>query len=271
MLDTISTRRFAHVLTSRLKSFRIGYTSWSLPWHKQKRLFRLSLYKISKGYFNFRDFYYIFYQSNQSVNKCNIAFQNKHFFSYSKASLWTIHGQYENSTFLATMFSSNPNQILETTANTNLSSTNTSIPILSYYFNIRIVQQNNVQNSDFLVILYEQEKRENISLNKTSSLIETNDFARYDIHLPPTSFNSIDFIIIQGDNGTSIRLFDLSKSHWIKLLSTYRIRLIMIDNHMSKRETLSISTQKDIPCNTKVKFDFGNEFGLSILRCTRSF
>ncbi|CAF1189573.1 unnamed protein product [Adineta ricciae] len=191
-LDTISTRRFAHVLSSQLKSFRIVYTSWSLLQQKQKRLFRLNLYKISKGYFNFRDFYYISYQSNQST------------------SLWTIRGQYENSTFSAVMFSSNPNLILETTANTNLSSTTTSIPILNYHFNIRLAQQSNVQNSNFLVILYEQEKHKNISMNKTSSLIETNDFALYDIHLPSTSFNSIDFIIIQGDNGTSIRLFDLN-------------------------------------------------------------
>ncbi|UJR30694.1 hypothetical protein I4U23_018215 [Adineta vaga] len=194
-LGTISTTRFAHVLLSSSLSLRIIYTSLPLLFHNQKRLFRLNLFKLSKPYFNIGNFHYISYTTNQSKSQ------------------WSIHGLYEDSIFFANVFSRNQNVLLQTTANTNLSLTNSSISIPSSNFDIRYNRrEKNVKNSDFIVILYEQEQRNHsqpILLNKTSNLIETNDFTLYDIHLQSINSNSIDFIIIQGDNGTLIRLYDL--------------------------------------------------------------
>ena len=115
---------------------------------------------------------------------------------------------------MANLFSVNNNSILQTTANVNLSITNSSISIPTSDFDIRYNIQNKSLNSDFLLILYEQQEKkfyQNVILNKTSELIETNDFASYDIYAQSTVFDLIDFIIMKADNGTFIRLYDLSK------------------------------------------------------------
>ncbi|CAF1467779.1 unnamed protein product [Adineta steineri] len=190
-LGRISLTRFCHVILSSKSTFKIIYTSLSLPIHNSKRLFRLNLYKISKSYFNNRDFHYISYKKKQTN------FQ------------WSIQGQNEKSVFLAKLYSLHKNLSLQTTANVNLSKTNSFIYIPSSNFDVRY----NIQNFDFILILYEQQKRnfyQQTILNKTSDLIGTSNFAFYNIHIQSTVFDSIDFIIMKADNGTYIRLYDLS-------------------------------------------------------------
>jgi hypothetical protein len=115
---------------------------------------------------------------------------------------------------LANLLSFNKNLLLQTTANVNLSITNSSISIPSVNFDIRYNVQGKSLNSDFIIILYEQQENkfyQNTILSKTSDLIETKNFATYNIHIQSTDFDLIDFIIIKADNGTFIRLYDLSK------------------------------------------------------------
>ena len=110
--------------------------------------------------------------------------------------------------------SSNENLLLETTANVNLSTNNPSISIPSSDFDIRYNLQPEPTNSDFIIILYEQRENEtyqNIFLNKTSHILETNNFAIYNIQIQSKLFDLIDFIVMKADNGTLIRLYDSSK------------------------------------------------------------
>ncbi|CAF3147590.1 unnamed protein product, partial [Rotaria sp. Silwood2] len=198
LLDTISLTRFCYVLFSLKSSFQIIYKSLSLSIYNQKRSFRLNLYKISKTYFHIRDFYYISWKQNQSDFK------------------WTIDGQYNNSIFLTHLVSSSNNLLVETTANVNISMNNSSIYIPSSNFVMRYKPQNKSINSDFILILYEQQENKsnkNIILNKTADILETNNYASYNIHISSKTFYLIDFIIINADNGTLIRLYDLNVNH----------------------------------------------------------
>ncbi|CAF1526563.1 unnamed protein product [Rotaria sp. Silwood1] len=210
LLEKISLTRFCDVLFSLKSSFQIIYKSLSLPIHNQKRSFRLDLYKISETYFHMKDFHYISWKQNQSHFK------------------WTIDGQYNNSIFLANLFSSNNNLLLETTANINLTMTNSSIYIPSSNFDIRYKLHNQSIDSDFILILYEQQEKksnQNIILNKTSDILETNNYASYNIYIRSEAFHLIDFIIINADNGTLIRLYDLNVNHseYFLLNSSLRI------------------------------------------------
>ncbi|CAF4204987.1 unnamed protein product [Rotaria socialis] len=195
LLDTISTKRFSDVLFSVKSSFRIIYKSLSLPIPNQARLFRLNLYKVSKGYLHVGDLHYILGAKNDSK------FQ------------WTINGEYENSTFVGNLFSLNKNLLLRTTADTNLSANNSVTYIPSSNFDIRYESHEKSINSDFIIILYEQSENythQNIILNKTSDVLETNNFALYTIRVESKFPASIDFIIINADHGTRIRLYDLN-------------------------------------------------------------
>ncbi|CAF1032759.1 unnamed protein product [Rotaria sordida] len=198
LLEKISLNRFSHILFTLKSSFQIIYKSLLLSIDNQKRLFRINLHKISKTYFYFGDFHYISWKQNQSH------------------SIWTIDGQYKNSTFLANLFSSNENLLLETTADVNLSMNNSLIYIPSSNFDIRYKSQNESINSDFILILYEQKENksnQNIIINKTSDIIQTNNYAYYNIDIQLKIFDLIDFIIINADNGTLIRLYDLNVNH----------------------------------------------------------
>ncbi len=127
---------------------------------------------------------------------------------------WTIHGQYDNSTFLANLYSLNKNLLLQPTANANLSVNNSLIYIPSSDFDIRYNLKKKSFNSDFLLILYEQQEYkfyQNILLNKTSDLIQTNHFISYNIQIQSTIFDTIDFIIMKADISSVIRLYNLSK------------------------------------------------------------
>jgi len=67
-LEKLSLNRFCHVLFSSKFLIRIIYKSFSLSIENSQRLFRINLYKISKNYFNIKDFHYIFYKQKQLVN-----------------------------------------------------------------------------------------------------------------------------------------------------------------------------------------------------------
>ena len=171
---------------------KIIYKTFSLS----NQFFRLNLYKISQPYLNINDFHYIACQRNQLNSSQNLQ--------------WTIRGRYETSTFLTNLFFSNKNLSLQTTANVNLSINIPSISIPSSDFDIRHVSE---QSSDFILVLYEQQNKifsSNLLSNQSSDLIQTNDFISYDIQ---TVLDSIDFILIKVDNGTVLRLYDLSKCY----------------------------------------------------------
>ncbi|CAF4171690.1 unnamed protein product, partial [Rotaria magnacalcarata] len=95
---------------------------------------------------------------------------------------------------------------------TNLSVNNPVAYIPSSNFDIRYQPQEKTINSDFIIVLYEQPKNythQNIILNKTSDVLETNNFALYTIRIESEFPASIDLIIINADHGTRIRLDDL--------------------------------------------------------------
>lgn len=116
---------------------------------------------------------------------------------------------------MTSLFSTNQNLSLETTANVQISPTNSLIQISSSDFDIRYNPKKKSADSDFILILYEKNETnflQTISLNRTSDLIETNDYSSYHIQISPTEFyNSIDLLLIKSDNGSLIRVYDLSK------------------------------------------------------------
>ena len=116
--------------------------------------------------------------------------------------------------FVANLFSWNRNLSLQTTANVNLSFQRASNYISSSDFDIRYDLPGESTRSDFIVILYEQEKRafpSTLILNSTSDRLETTDYSAYDIHLRSALYDSIDFIVLKANRDALIRLYDPSK------------------------------------------------------------
>lgn len=127
------------------------------------------------------------------------------------------------------------NLSIQTTANINLSVNNPGLYIPSSNFDIRYQLSNGSKNSDFVIVLYEQRENNSyqyINLNKTSDILETTNFAIYNIYLETSIASSIDFVIMNADNGTRIRIYDLSKlkicyfSHPIQFLYDHLINCL---------------------------------------------
>ena len=120
-LGKIPSTRFSHVSFSTSSPFRILYTSYALP-KQQKRSFRLNLHKVFQTYFNSGQFHYISHWQNTPVSRTSIVDQRVDKWSrLSHNASWSIHGQHDDSMFVANLFSSNRNLSLQTTANVNLS------------------------------------------------------------------------------------------------------------------------------------------------------
>jgi len=214
-LENMHFRRFSHVLYNPSLTMKIIYRSYSLPTNSSQRLFRINLYKILKMFFHFNDFTYIF--SNQTVDEIVFCFSIlvcKHF-SF-KNFKWTIQAENENSIFSANFYSSDPNLVLQTTANVNLSSNSSSIIIPSSNFDIRYQTKLNISN--FLLILYEQQQQQQqlslspvIHSNRTTDILETHAFTQYILNITIKKFNTIDFVILNADKTSVIRLYDFCK------------------------------------------------------------
>ena len=151
-----------------------------------------------------------------------LRFDSSFFFQISQ---WSIRGRNETSIFSAQVFSPNRDVHLQTTANVNLSVLDMPTDILSSQFDLRY----RPTIADLLVVLYEQPPKTisaSRTLTKPSDLLETDDRATYEIQVNGTTFDSLDFIILQGDGQAIIRLSDLSTLNKCSIASLSRNRPI---------------------------------------------